>query len=206
MLPDGVNCCSVVSVHSANEDCVAKDVILHEYLGMAVDEQQQMLDMQKNPHMSNHHRFTFDAVYDIGCTQDTVYQTTAKPAVLSVLEGYNATIFAYGQTGTGKTFTMEGFRSSTDPARGIIPRSMEEIFSYIQSEVSDHSKFMVRASYLQIYNETISDLLKTERTSLLIREDPKSKRGVFVEGLSEWAVRSPAEIYNLILRGQQARV
>lgn len=49
LLPDGVNCCSVVSVHNANEDCVAKDVILHEYLGMAVDEQHQMLDMQKNP-------------------------------------------------------------------------------------------------------------------------------------------------------------
>jgi hypothetical protein len=51
--------------------------------------------------------------------------------VISVLEGYNATIFAYGQTGTGKTHTMEGFKSPTDPARGIIPRSMEEIFSYI---------------------------------------------------------------------------
>lgn len=65
-----------------------------------------------------------------------------------MLEGYNATIFAYGQTGTGKTFTMEGFKSQTDPSRGIIPRSMEEIFTYIQSESSDHSKFMVRASYL----------------------------------------------------------
>lgn len=64
---------------------------------------------------------------------------------------------------------------------------------------------MVRASYLQIYNETISDLLKTERTSLLIREDPKSKRGVFVEGLSEWAVRSPNEIYSLLQRGALSR-
>ena len=63
---------------------------------------------------------------------------------------------------------------------------------------------MIRASYLQIYNEVISDLLKTERTSLQIREDPR--RGVFVEGLSEWAVRSPAETCNLMLRGQQARV
>lgn len=158
--------------------------------------------MQKNPGMCNQHPFTFDYVYGVGCSQDTVYSTTARPAVMSVLEGYNATIFAYGQTGTGKTFTMEGFKSQTDPSRGIIPRSMEEIFTYIQSEVSDHSKFMVRASYLQIYNETISDLLKTERSSLLIREDPKTKRGVFVEGLSEWAVRTPAEIYNLMLKGQ----
>lgn len=62
---------------------------------------------------------------------------------------------------------------------------------------------MVRASYLQIYNENISDLLKTERTSLQIRED--KKRGVFVEGLSEWAVRSPFEIYSLMQRGAMVR-
>jgi kinesin family protein 3/17 len=67
--------------------------------------------MQKNPGLVNNHRFTFDYVYDQNCSQDTVYETTAKPAVTSVLEGYNATIFAYGQTGTGKTYTMEGFRS-----------------------------------------------------------------------------------------------
>jgi hypothetical protein len=68
----------------------------------------------------------------------------------------------------------------------------------------DSITFMIRASYLQIYNETISDLLKTDRTSLQIREN--RRRGVFVEGLSEWAVRSPAEIYNLMQRGQSARV
>lgn len=63
---------------------------------------------------------------------------------------------------------------------------------------------MIRASYLQIYNESISDLLKADRTSLQIRED--KRKGVFVEGLSEWAVRTPAEIYNLMQRGQKARV
>ncbi len=63
--------------------------------------------------------------------------------------------------------------------------------------------FMVRASYLQIYNEVISDLLKVERTSLQIRED--KKKGVFVEGLSEWAVRSPNEIYSLLQRGALSR-
>lgn len=66
-----------------------------------------------------------------------------------------------------------------------------------------HTTFMVRASYLQIYNENISDLLKTERSSLSIRED--KKRGVFVEGLSEWAVRTPHEIYSLMQRGAMVR-
>lgn len=99
---------------------------------------------------------------------------------------------------------MEGFKySGCDPQRGIVPRSMEEIFKYIESQKGKNSTFMVRASYLQIYNEVISDLLKTDRTSLQIRED--KKKGVFVEGLSEWAVRSPVEIYSLMQKGAMSR-
>jgi GTPase SAR1 family protein len=137
-------------------------------------------------------------------TQQEVYNKTAKPAVLSILEGYNSTIFAYGQTGTGKTYTMEGFTyDSNDAQRGIIPRSIEEIFNHIESFSSPDTKFMVRASYLQIYNESISDLLKPEKISLQIRED--KKKGVFVEGLSEWAVRNPADIYTLLQKGASSR-
>lgn len=84
-----------------------------------------------------------------------------------------------------------------------MPRSMEEIFRFIQMQSSQNSTFMVRASYLQIYNEVISDLLKIDRTSLQIRED--KKKGVFVEGLSEWAVRSPNEIYSLMQKGALSR-
>ena len=92
---------------------------------------------------------------------------------------------------------MEGFKyNGSDPSRGIVPRSMEEIFHFIQMQSNKNITFMVRASYLQIYNEVISDLLKVERTSLQIRED--RKKGVFVEGLSEWAVRNPNEIYSLL--------
>ena len=80
---------------------------------------------------------------------------------------------------------------------------MEEIFHYIQMQSSQNTTFMVRASYLQIYNEVISDLLKIDRTSLQIRED--KKKGVFVEGLSEWAVRSPNEIYSLMQKGALSR-
>jgi arsenate reductase-like glutaredoxin family protein len=84
-----------------------------------------------------------------------------KPFIQSAIDGENVCIFAYGQTGSGKTFTMEGFTyNSTDNQRGIIPRSIEEIFNYIESFSSHETKFMVRASYLQIYNESISDLLK----------------------------------------------
>ncbi|CAM9553013.1 unnamed protein product [Chrysoparadoxa australica] len=103
---------------------------------------------------------------------------------------------------------MEGFNEvqREDPhmnERGIIPRSIEQIFGHIQKHASPTRRFLVRASYLQIYNEQISDLLKPERTNLTIRED--KKRGVFVEGLSEWVVRSPEEIYGLMERGGQLR-
>lgn len=158
-----------------------------------------------------HHVFSFDHVYDQHCTQRAVYENTAKAVVESSLEGYNATIFAYGQTGTGKTYTMEGFNSSGSSSssanavegRGIIPRAIEQIFLHIQANVSARLRFLVRASYLQIYNESISDLLKPERANLTIRED--KKRGVFVEGLSEWVVRSPEEIYGLMERGGAMR-
>lgn len=151
------------------------------------------------------HTFSFDHVYDQQCTQSAVYENTAKAVVESSLEGYNATIFAYGQTGTGKTYTMEGFNSGSGSVeeRGIIPRAIEQIFSHIQSHISARMRFLVRASYLQIYNESISDLLKPERSNLTIRED--KKRGVFVEGLSEWVVRSPEEIYGLMERGGAMR-
>ena len=147
------------------------------------------------------HVFTFDHVYDQQSTQAEVYETTARPVVESALMGYNATIFAYGPTGTGKTYTMEGFESNE--TRGIIPRSIEQIFGHIERNASPRIRFLVRASYLQIYNDMISDLLKPERTNLSIRED--KRRGVFVEGLSEWVVRTPREIYELIKRGSLER-
>lgn len=130
-----------------------------------------------------------------------VYDNTAREAVVSTLQGYNATIIAYGQTGTGKTYTMEG--EASHEIRGIIPRATEDIFKHIEYTASEKKKFLVRASYLQIYNEVISDLLKPERTNLHIRED--KRKGVFVEGLSEWVVRSPKEVYGLMQRGAATR-
>ncbi len=181
-----------------------KSCNLVEYLGAELSERERQREWVENPNLFQLHRFTFDYVFDMDSNQQEVYEQTAKPAVISILEGYNSTIFAYGQTGTGKTFTMEGFTySSSDTQRGIIPRSIDEIFNYIESLSNSDTKFMVRASYLQIYNESISDLLKPEKISLQIRED--KKKGVFVEGLSEWAVRNPHDIYTLLQRGALSR-
>ncbi|GAB4823415.1 hypothetical protein N2152v2_010461 [Parachlorella kessleri] len=149
----------------------------------------------------NTYRYAFDHVYGPDSRQEEVYQQSARSAVLNVLDGYNATIIAYGQTGTGKTYTMEG--EHMGPSRGIIPRAIEDVFGFIQRDTGERCKFLVRASYLQIYNEVISDLLKPENQNLVVRED--RRRGVHVEGLSEWVVRNPSEVYALMEKGAAAR-
>lgn len=181
-----------------------KKLTIYEYYNIDLVEPDDLQDYMENQNNYTLHQFSFDYVYDQESTQEEVYETTAKPAVHNTLEGFNATIMAYGQTGTGKTFTMEGFKyNNHDPQRGIIPRCIEEIFKYIQNCSDSKTTFMVRASYLQIYNEYISDLLRTDRINLHIRED--KKKGVYVEGLSEWAVRSPNEIYSLMQKGAASR-
>ena len=182
----------------------SKSINLVEYLGAELYEKERQREWIDNPNLFQLHRFSFDHVFDMDSTQQEVYEITAKPAIISVLEGYNSTVFAYGQTGTGKTFTMEGFTySSSDANRGIIQRSIEEIFKYIEQFSNSNTKFMVRAGYIQIYNEQISDLLKSEKSNLQIRED--KKKGVYVDGQSEWAVRTPGDIYALLKRGASNR-
>lgn len=181
-----------------------KSCNLVEYLGSELDERNRQREWIENPNLFQLHKFTFDHVFDLNTPQNTVYSIIAKPAIESILQGYNSTIFAYGQTGTGKTYTMEGFTyGNTDGKRGIIPRCIEDIFYYIEQFSDKNSKFMVRASYLQIYNDVISDLLKPEKTNLIIRED--KKKGIYVESLSEWAVRSPNDIYTLLQKGSEYR-
>merc|ERR1712212_561660 len=90
---------------------------------------------------------TFDAVYDWNSKQKDLYEETFSELVESVLNGYNGTIFAYGQTGTGKTFTMEGVRDDQSQ-RGVIPNSFDHIFSHIAK--SENQQYLVRASYLEI--------------------------------------------------------
>ena len=179
---------------------------LLEYIGAELDEGGRQKEWKINPQMFQIHKFTFDEVFDIDSSQKEVYTISAKPAVNSVLEGYNSTIFAYGQTGTGKTFTMEGFTyNQFDESRGIIPRTIEDIFTYIESNSNKDTKFIIRAAYLQIYNEMISDLLKPNNPNrnLNIRED--KKKGLYVEHLSEWAVRVPSDIYSLLEKGASCR-
>ena len=130
-----------------------KSISLAEYLGAELDEIARQREWVEKPQLFQLHRFTFDSIFDMDSTQIDVYNITAKQAVNSVLEGYNSTIFCYGQTGTGKTYTMEGFTyNSQAEQRGIIQRTIEDIFTYIEQTSNENTKFIFRASYLKISN------------------------------------------------------
>lgn len=101
---------------------------------------------------------------------------------------------AYGQTGTGKTFTMEG--PFSEQSKGLLPRSADEIFKYIAENKDLQTNFSIKISYLQIYNEMIQDLLNEKANNLHIRED--KRKGIFVEGLSEWSVRTTDELLGFL--------
>ncbi|XP_046678178.1 osmotic avoidance abnormal protein 3 isoform X3 [Homalodisca vitripennis] len=145
--------------------------------------------------------FTFDGVYYINSTTEQIYNEIAYPLVEGVLEGYNSTVFAYGQTGCGKSFSMQGVESP--PAqRGIIPRAFEHVFEAI-SLVED-VKYLVLASYLEIYNEEIRDLLGNDTKKRLdLKENPD--RGVYVCELSHHTVACVADCQDLMERGWKNR-
>ncbi|KAF6777269.1 hypothetical protein AHF37_02788 [Paragonimus kellicotti] len=146
-------------------------------------------------------RFTFDAIYDENSKQRELYEETFKDLVNSVLEGFNGTIFAYGQTGTGKTFTIQGIGDDPD-LRGVMPNSFHHIFQHI-SESTD-AQYLVRASYLEIYKEDIRDLLHRDQSKHLeIKEKPDS--GIYVKDLSSVLTKSIAEIEKVMSIGYQNR-
>ncbi|XP_068589989.1 kinesin-like protein KIF3B [Cebidichthys violaceus] len=145
--------------------------------------------------------FTFDSVYDWNSKQIDLYDETFRPLVDSVLLGFNGTIFAYGQTGTGKTYTMEGVRNDIE-RRGVIPNSFEHIFTHISR--SQNQQYLVRASYLEIYQEEIKDLLSKDQTRRLeLRERPDT--GVYVKDLSSFVTKSVREIEHVMNVGNQNR-
>ena len=148
-------------------------------------------------------QFTFDNVYDARNSQLEIYEESALPIVRAAIEGYNGTIFCYGQTGTGKTHTMEG---KDEPAseRGIIPNAFETLFGDIDAVDSTNKNFLVRASFLEIYNENVRDLLgKDQSKTCDLKETPE--RGVYVKDLTTFVVKSVSEINNVLQVGKKNR-
>ncbi|XP_057718799.1 kinesin-like protein KIN-7N [Arachis stenosperma] len=141
--------------------------------------------------------YAFDHVFDETSTNASVYELLTKDIIHAALDGFNGTAFAYGQTSSGKTFTMNG--SENNP--GIIPRAVKDIFAKIET-MSDR-EFLIRVSYMEIYNEEINDLLVVENQKLQIHES--LERGVFVAGLREEIVNNAEQVLNLINSGEVNR-
>ena len=147
--------------------------------------------------------FTFDSVLSEKCTQKSLYDKCAAPVVDSVLQGYNGTVFAYGQTGAGKTWTMEGDIQSS-VGKGIIPRAFQHIFDHVALSKEQNEKYLVRASYFEIYNEEIRDLLSnTPKKSLELKESAET--GIYVKNLTSLAVKTTAEINQVMQIGKKNR-
>jgi len=145
--------------------------------------------------------FSFDAVFPQDSPQQTVYEQAAFQLVESVIEGYNGTIFAYGQTGCGKTHTMMGVPNSEE-LKGIIPRAFAHIFGNIESNTSKN--FLVRCSYIEIYNEEIHDLIGPDvRAKMELKESPE--KGLFIKNLTMSVVKSIPEIERLMILGTKNR-
>ena len=148
-------------------------------------------------------QFTFDGVYDHTSTQKEIFEGCALPIVRATIEGYNGTIFCYGQTGTGKTHTMEG-KDEPENERGLIPNTFETVFGDIDALEAANKNFLVRASFLEIYNEEVRDLLGKDQTRRCdLKEDPD--KGVYVKDLTTFVVKSVAEIRKLHEVGKKNR-
>ncbi|XP_010020146.1 PREDICTED: kinesin heavy chain isoform 5C, partial [Nestor notabilis] len=145
--------------------------------------------------------YVFDRVLPPNTTQEQVYNACAKQIVKDVLEGYNGTIFAYGQTSSGKTHTMEG--KLHDPQlMGIIPRIAHDIFDHIYS-MDENLEFHIKVSYFEIYLDKIRDLLDVSKTNLAVHED--KNRVPYVKGCTERFVSSPEEVLDVIDEGKANR-
>ncbi|KAI4300063.1 hypothetical protein L6164_033480 [Bauhinia variegata] len=140
--------------------------------------------------------YAFDKVFGPHTTSDEVYEVAAKPVVKAAMDGVNGTVFAYGVTSSGKTHTMHGDQNSP----GIIPLAIKDVFSIIQD--TPGREFLLRVSYLEIYNEVINDLLDPTGQNLRVREDAQ---GTYVEGIKEEVVLSPGHALSFIAAGEEHR-
>ncbi|KAM1019719.1 hypothetical protein ACFX15_040323 [Malus domestica] len=155
------------------------------------------LKLRKNNWSSESYRF--DEVFTESASQNRVYQVVAKPVVESVLSGYNGTVMAYGQTGTGKTYTVGSLGRDDASERGIMVRALEDILS-TTSAASDS----VEVSYLQLYMESIQDLLAPEKINIPIHEDPKTGE-VSLPGASVVRIKDLDHFLQLLQIGEANR-
>ncbi|MCO5605302.1 hypothetical protein L7F22_059484 [Adiantum nelumboides] len=141
--------------------------------------------------------FTFDYVFTPEVGTQAIYELHTKGVISSALHGFNGTVFAYGQTSSGKTYTMRGSKMDL----GLIGLAVHEVFSHIQTMTK--REFLIRISYMEIYNEDINDLFEPENRKLQVHENLEA--GIFVAGLREEIVSSPNQVFELLEFGEAHR-
>lgn len=207
----GVNVQVLVRCRPMNED----EMRLHTPVVISCNEgRREVAAVQSIANKQIDRTFVFDKVFGPNSQQKELYDQAVSPIVYEVLEGYNCTIFAYGQTGTGKTYTMEGGaikKNGEFPTdAGVIPRAVKQIFDILEAQSAEYS---MKVTFLELYNEEITDLLAPEETAKFIDEKSKKpialmedgKGGVLVRGLEEEIVCTANEIYKILEKGSAKR-
>ena len=182
-----------------------------------------------NPDMSRTMDYTFDHSFGPNDTTQQMYENTVRDSVVSTMEGYHASVFAYGQTATGKTYTMTGsngmknYDPNNDSAKGIIQFAIQDCFNFIYNQKSETREYLLRVSFMEIYNEVINDLLAVPTkapqymsTSMKSSSTPpvapsnirifeSKNEGVIIRGLKEEIVTCPEQVYALLAAGERRR-
>ncbi|KAG8230526.1 hypothetical protein J437_LFUL011528, partial [Ladona fulva] len=140
--------------------------------------------------------YTFDYVFGMSAQSKEIYEALAEPIIESCLQGFNGTIFAYGQTSSGKTYTMMGEKDE----EGIIPMSVNHIFKVVESIPT--REFLIRVAYMEIYNEQIHDLLEPKNSNLKIHEDSSGQAYVT---LKEEIADTPEKVIAVMKKGEKMR-
>jgi centromeric protein E len=183
---------------------VAREIRQKEQMAWSVNSETNTICQQKKRNNTRSKNkafldFPFNKAYGPESSTREVYEGVMKDMILSAVQGINGTIFAYGQTSSGKTFTMKG----SPEEQGIISMSINEVFKAIRD--TPDREFLLRTSYLEIYNEEIRDLLNTDRSPPELSIKESKSRGVFVKNAHEEIVTSVSEVLDMMSCGEKQR-
>ena len=178
-------------------------------------EKTYILKVEKNTFfledMKNHKNkaFLFDNIFNESSNNQNIFNVAIKPMINRILKGYNSTILAYGATGTGKTYTIFGDLTSNSYDEGIIFKACDYIFKKIELNKKEESKnnieanYLIKISYLEIYNEIVKDLMNENPSQILLVEDPL--KGVFCQNSKELIIKDSIELKKIINEGNKRR-
>ena len=143
--------------------------------------------------------YEYDFVFGENSTQEEVYENTTASLINQVVEGYSATIMAYGATGSGKTYTMVGKGEKV----GLMIRAIRDLFNFVNTQKLQDKIYNIKITYIEVYNEILKDLLSDKKTSPEIRTDPN--KGVIIQGAECIKVNSETEAFKIINLGNKRR-